>query len=728
MKAADLLPDVSSKVQATTELSADSRGLYCAAMSCPRAVLALAGASALLVPLLVGCDGRPAPIPPTWSPPDSVASAFARPSAVLARAGASRSFQVRPDGSLYNGAWCVELRPFADGVDADAPHRIAYEDRWCPIVRWRRASSNLAWEFEAVSFPAAGDTVLIVSLAVRATNLGIEPADVRLEAGVRPPPDDAGWLALDTPPAGTPLPGWTDVPAGVVGLAIAAAPGATPTWSVTLAPGKSRDWRLLLGSYPLPRGVFAAAARRSHARRLADTRAEWQRVAACGMQLALGDPEVENAWRAANIVLLQNRVRRDGHWLPRGNPLQYQDTWLRDGARAIAALAVAGYSREARELASGLTAFQWRSGAFLSQRGQLDGHGQALWAFAQASLRPAADSTVARFASIASTGVTWLRAQRERGAASGLPYGAMLPFGEPRDGELVRAQLVGNDAWAIAGLESAGRLLRAAGRITEAVTAESLRTACLADFAIALARTGRVDLPPSWQGPGHDWGNLAVAWPCRALPPGDPHCAALARRVWNSAGGDGLASYGASDSLHGYVGADLGTWALLADRPADALRVLDALLRWRDATGGSAELFSRSHRDYGTNWPPHSTGAAALVHLTRNLLIEDDGDTLLLTAAPRETWWSGARVRGAPTRWGTLDLQFARHGAIATWRWTPVHAWTALRLPAGTILARRAAPPLRGVPGDRTVFAPPGTGSAEALLTDSPVARERRLP
>src|SRR4029079_17902148 len=131
-----------------------------------------------------------------------------------------------------------------------------------------------------------------------------------------------------------------------------------------------------------------------------------------------------------------------------------------------------------------------------------------------------------------------------------------------------------------------------------------------------------------------DWGNLTVGWPCGALPVDDPRVAATAFRVWNAAGGSGLTIYGHRDSLHGYIGADLATWALLAGRPDLADSVLRAMLHWRTASGAGWERFTRTG-DFGRNPPPHPTPAAGLVALARNSLIYDDVDTLRLTLGPR---------------------------------------------------------------------------------------------
>jgi hypothetical protein len=388
----------------------------------------------------------------------------------------------------------------------------------------------------------------------------------------------------------------------------------------------------------------------------------------------------------------------------------------------VFALSVTGHTDEARALAQGLSGFQWPQGPFVSQRGQLDGTGQALWSFDQAFLRPpAAPEIIAPYADQAERAWRWCERQRALGRSTGWEFGEMLPAANPRDNENVRAQLTGNDAWAIAGYASAARLMRAAKRPADADSVTATLERYRSDFARELARIHARDVPPSWQRIGRDWGNLSVAWPCAVLSPSDARCAALADRVWSAAGGVGLGAYGHADSLHYYVGADLGTWALLVGRRADADRVLAAMLRWRSASGGAGELFSRSTRDYGKNPPPHATSAAALITLVRNGLIFDDGDTLRLTMGARESWWRGARISGAPTRWGALDLTFRRERDDAEWTWTAVPVWTALTLPPRARLAVAPPAPLVRGPREDVILVPPGTGRARVRVSIPPL-------
>jgi len=677
----------------------------------------LARPAALLLVTATALTAACAPAPRSFDP-DAIPEAYRRPTGALMWPGATRAFLVTPEGDLYNGEWRVRFDPSAHGAAAGPPRAIAAEDRWLPVLHWTRRAGNVRFEFEAAAAGSPRDSNLIVSLAVEIVNGGtaVEPARlaVRLEhpgpAPVYVAPDAAP--GLDAPlrwaAAGSqqPVHAWSDGRAG-------RETEREASW--TLRPGERRRIRFAFPAYPMEAGALASWARSPHAKRVTEARAYWTRILGEGMQLSLGDPEVERAVAAARVVLLSLCERHGERWLPIGGPFHYRDTWLRDGARAIQALALCGHTKVARELTRGMLAFQWPHGAFLSQRGQLDGTGQALWLMDQALMRPAPDDSLARFTKAALAAWGWLAWQREAGRETGTAFGTMMPYGDPNDAELARAQLVGNDAWALAGYAAAARLLRANGETAAAAAIEDSLSRYRGDFERALARTGGPDLPPAWQPVGRDWGNLAAGYPCMVLPARNARLFALADRVWASAGGAGLTWYGTRDSLHYYLGADLGTWALLAGRGAQSDSVLEALLRWRTASGGAGELFTREG-EFGVNLPPHATSAAALIALVRNGLVFDEGDTLRLTLGARASWWRGASVAHAPTRWGNLDFDFRQEGNAAEWRWSPVQAWTALTLPPGTRVSGRLQPPLRAGGSDREVLAPPGTSGARVTL------------
>ena len=675
---------------------------------------------AALTTIAGGCRApRANPVLPVASmfEADSVPEAFSTATAALMWPGASRSFEITPAGYLFNGAWELRIQPTAGRSLATPPRTIAYEQRWMPVAHWTRRSGSIRWDFEAAALPSpvSGDSGLFVSCLARASNLGPAAQTARLECsfGVA---NSACFTAWDMP-AGTPsilewaggrklAAGWTD----------ATTNGADAKTSWTLAAGTAREQRFVLSAYPAPSQTLERWARTPHATRMKEARDYWTQTLSQGAQFKLADPELGSALRAALVVLLSCREVHAGRWSPVGGPFQYRDLWLRDAARAITALSVAGFTRESRDLAASLLRAQWPSGAFLTQRGQLDGTGQVLWTFEQAWLRPAPVDSITTTLHASLAAWRWCEEQRRLSRSTNRTIPGVLPVAEPHDNEQVMAQLVGNDAWAIAGYRSLARMLQAAHRDGEADSVSASQRAYLADFDAALSQARGNDIPPSWQGGGRDWGNLAVAWPCGVLHPSDSRCRHLAERVWRASGGVGRCAYGDPDSLHGYVGVDLGTWAMLAGEPSVTDSELHQLLLWRTASGGAAELFSQRTRDFGRNLPPHATSAAALVSLVRNAVVFDDGDTLLLTLGAPARWWSGSRIEHAPTRWGVLDLTFERHNGEATWQWTPVPVWTALTLPPETLLLEAPGAGLVAVPGARTVLAPPGTREARVKL------------
>ncbi len=381
--------------------------------------------------LLGGCaPSGPGPRAQRFDP-DSIPEAYARSTAALMWPGATRAWQITPAGDLYNGEWQVRLIPSAGADSAAAPHVVAFEERWCPVAHWTRRSGDVRWDFEAVALPepAPRDSGLVASVLVRATNTGGAACSVRLEVRLEPPwqpafvafdaaeerPRVLRWGEGETPDT---VQGWCAERGGAM-----PSPGRAQTHEWTLAPGATRSLRLVLPTYPGTARALARWARVPHARRATEARTYWEREVARGARFDLGDPEVECALRAARVTLLSLRERRGPVWVPIANPFQYRDVWLRDGARSIRALAVLGYTREARDLCAGFEGLQWPQGAFLSQRGQLDGTGQALWAFEQALLRPAADDSVGRFASAAERAWRWVEWQRELGRQSGWEFG-----------------------------------------------------------------------------------------------------------------------------------------------------------------------------------------------------------------------------------------------------------------------------------------------------------------
>ncbi len=622
-------------------------------------------------------------------PPVGVATAHA-PLHALYAPGGQQATAWLPDGTFWNGDFEIAFTdsagtpaatlPMRQGLHADLPAaRRAFAGLWVhAFLPWSGADTDTAgWTRLSVALEPAKR----ITLALRSGGATAHPLhpyapiaedfayDARLEASGREARllRDGRTLAfvrVHSGGRGTVLrPGTIDpsarhAPDRRVGLVTAVADTGRVVLDVWLAPvgGAAAD-----AAPPDRARSFASSAER--------TAAAWRAEREKGATFAYPEPRVDAALRNAQRLLVGNRERRGGavHFL--GSPFQYRDLYLRDGARVVQALALLGRADLAGQALASLFEFQWPGGAFLSQRGQLDGTGQALWALGAYAALGGDPKLVDRLLDPALRGARWIAVQRGSAMLRGGPAAGLLPYADPRDNELARGHLFGNDAWAIAGLEALGPLLRARGRAATADTVDAEvrahRAALLAAWDAAARRQGR-PLPPVLEGGGRDWGNLSAAYPCGVLAAEDARVLALDGWLRARRTRDGLLTYGATDSLHHYLGFDRTQAALRrGDRPA-FLADLAAILDHAQPDGSGHELIARDG-GFGENLPPHGTFAAMFVDLVRSAAAYERGDSLVLLAgAPANlAGVQGADslvVRRAPTRLGALDLVVKRAG------------------------------------------------------------------
>lgn len=647
--------------------------------------------AALAVLALAGCGVAPVPPAPVAREPEHLERSIA----AVGWPGARGAFMLGPGAAAWNGVHALRWR-VGDGGGGAQVSPVWFEADGVPVAHWWITTARESVAFEAAAVPRVSGADSTLELSVHATSTWIAdaPGTATLDAALSSAADVCAAWAWDAPDAPEPL-HWEGRVAQAGGRAVAWAPegaecsgeGGTLQVHATAAlrRGQSAAWTFVL---PLAaRAAGDRAAPREHADACARARTFWRESLARGAHLASGDPALDALERAARVTLLACIEREPEGRAVVGSPFQYRDLWLRDGARAVRALALCGYTDEAREAADVLLRFQWPYGALLSQRGQLDGTGQALWALEQAASHPPDAKQAKAWLVPALRGVVWLRSQCDQTRALGLPWPGLLPYGDPHDGELVCAPLVGNDAWAIAGEEAASRLATLAGDGEAAAGCRTTALAHRAAFDAALARVAASGLPPSWPGPGRDWGNYAVAFPTGVLSPTHPRVRALLARV--GAASPGLATYGGPDSLHSYLGADLAVTAMLAGDRGAARAYLDSLRAHSSSTLGQAELFARSSGGFGRNLPPHATAAAAVVELTHALFVIEHGDTLVVAAGLDEAGWRRTPTfSAAPTRFGVLEMSFGGVGSDGVR--VSLHGVTApvkVRLPEGCTLA-----------------------------------------
>jgi hypothetical protein len=177
---------------------------------------------------------------------------------------------------------------------------------------------------------------------------------------------------------------------------------------------------------------------------------------------------------------------------------------------------------------------------------------------------------------------------------------------------------------------------------------------------------------------------------------------------------EGIATYDRGRLLHDYLGFRIFETELLREQQTAVVNGLYAELAHTTATNGGFEVgVSRGGpRELPVDLAPHGWFAAEYVALLRNLLVREEGNTLVLMGAVSPSWLLPERritVTGADTGRGWIDytLQAVQGGAVLTWHGS-LDRGTELRWPVPAAVRDVRAP---GLSQDRrTITLPAAAG------------------
>ena len=438
-------------------------------------------------------------------------------------------------------------------------------------------------------------------------------------------------------------------------------PTGVAVYDTLLAPGDSLALVVKLPYAPLaPDDPLLARLRAaSFDDVLERTDALWHGIAARGMQVALPERKVVDAFRASLVYDLMARDRRDSAFVQTVNQFQYHAFWLRDASFIVRAYDVTGYPDVAAQALGFFARWQQPDGNFVSQGGQYDGWGQALWAYGQ-HFRLTRDRAFAeRVFPAVTRAVAWLDSAR---AGDSLH---LVPSTTPGDNEDITGHVTGHDFWALAGLHGAISLAEGLGRKADAERFHrdyaSLRDALVAKLRRLTAATGGYVPPGLDVRGGQDWGNMMAVYPERVLDPQDPMVTATLDST-RAKYAEGVMTYGDGAWLHDYLTMKNTETEVIRGDQRLALEELYAVLLHTSAThaGFETDVVPWGARDFHGNLAPHGWFAACYRTLLRDMLVREAGDTLHLLSVLSPAWLGAGDsvvVRGAPTDFGPVDLR-----------------------------------------------------------------------
>jgi hypothetical protein len=388
----------------------------------------------------------------------------------------------------------------------------------------------------------------------------------------------------------------------------------------------------------------------------------WNGILTAGMQIVTAEKKVDDTFDASlvNDLLSLNKIGDD--YIQTVNQLQYHGFYLRDSADFVRMYDTTGYAQIAGHVVDFFASRQRDDGLFLSQPGQYDGWGEALWTYGEHYRMTRDLAFAARVYPRVLRAVDWL----EKAMADDPLH--IVPSTDIHDNEYISGHLTGYNFLALDGLEAAELFARDLGHSDDESRFRALEAQLCKNFMLQLdrvtAKTGGY-IPPALDGDmgGTDWGNLLSLVPEQRLSPFDPRVTATLRAT-QARYEEGLMTYrqpGQGTFLHHYLTIKNTLSELIRGDQEQAIREFYAVLVHTSSTHAGFEYSVRpwGDRDFSGNLAPHGWFAAEYRNLLRNMMVREQGDTLHLLSAVSPEWigdGKSVRVEKAQTYFGTVGF------------------------------------------------------------------------
>jgi hypothetical protein len=441
-------------------------------------------------------------------------------------------------------------------------------------------------------------------------------------------------------------------------------PVATAEYALNVPAGSDRsvDFKMPLIPVAPDSPEFNAVQQASLDERHQQVRHFWNGVLAEGMQIVTSEKKVNDTFDTSlvNDLLSLNKIGDD--YVQTVNQLQYHGFYLRDSADFVRMYDTTGYAQIAGHVVDFFASRQGEDGLFLSQPGQYDGWGEALWTYGEHYRMTRDRAFAVKVYPRVLRAVNWL----EKAMADDPMH--IVPSTDIHDNEYISGHLTGYNFLALDGLEAAALLAHDLGHNDDELRIgkieESLRKNFMSQLDRVTAKTGGY-IPPALDGDtgGTDWGNLLSLVPEQQLSPLDSRVTATLRATQARYEED-LVTYrqpGQGTYLHHYLTIKNTLTELIRGEQKQAIREFYAVLLHTSSTNAGFEYSIRpwGDRDFSGNLAPHGWFAAEYRNLLRDMMVREEGDTLHLLSAVSPAWIGAGKslnVEKAQTYFGTVGF------------------------------------------------------------------------
>lgn len=371
-------------------------------------------------------------------------------------------------------------------------------------------------------------------------------------------------------------------------------------------------------------------------------------------------------------------------------PYTYKRFWFRDAAFILNALVTLGGVARTRKVLEHFVPRQRRDGYYLSQEGEWDSNGEAIWMFHRYVALSGQPLPEAWLESIAK-GARWIMRKRLP-KGTGKPEAGLLPAGFSAEHLGPNDFYYWDDFWGVAGLHSAAELLRARDpRLAEecdAVAREFLQT--IEDsFPKGPERRfpGAIPASPKRRMDSGAVGNLVADYPLQLFRPGDPRVLLTADYLRDNSSHDGGFFQNMIHSgINAYLTLHMAQVRLRAGDPEAAWELMDNVARLASPTGQWPEAIHPNTLGGCMGDGQHIWAACEWALMMRNCFVREEAQPgtsapgrLVIASGVRPEWYQDGEASFGPTLtpYGAVSVRIAaelngpRVRVEGQWRGTP---------------------------------------------------------
>ncbi|HWA84673.1 MAG TPA: hypothetical protein VG710_00505, partial [Opitutus sp.] len=401
----------------------------------------------------------------------------------------------------------------------------------------------------------------------------------------------------------------------------------------------------------------------------------WSGALASLAKLRIGDGRVQRLYDLARANLV---LHTPGEVYP--GPYTYKRFWFRDAVFVLNALLTLGGIERTRRALREFAPRQRHDGYFLSQEGEWDSNGEALWFYRRFG-ELTGEAPPAEWLEAVAKGARWISRKRlPREPAR--PEAGLLPAGFSAEHLGPNDFYYWDDFWGVAGLRAAAEMLRGANpKLAEACVreAEEFLETIRRSFPHGPQRRfpGAIPASPHRRMDSGAVGSLVADYPLQLFPAGDPGISRTADYLCgNCLQSGGFFQDMIHSGINAYLTLHLAQVRLRAGDATAAWALMDAVARLASPTGQWPEAIHPLTFGGCMGDGQHIWAAAEWLMLVRNLFVREEGGVLVIGTGVRPEWLRAGEAAFGPTltRHGRVTVRLAGEGSgvratvEGTWR------------------------------------------------------------